>query len=129
MDKAFNFKEFFRLWTGDVKKDGKQLLDNAKIGTFIHEEHIKQFLDLICKKDDKTNYPFSTDEYRNFFRHSLWVVPGVKEAKALSELLRNHHIFKHFTIVNVAGDGDEEIDTSNALQAVKSAMTSNPENT
>ena len=43
--------------------------------------------------------------------------------------MRNHHIFKHFTIVNVAGDGDEEIDTSNALQAVKSAMTSNPENT
>ena len=46
------------------------------------------------------------------------MVPGVREAKALSTLLKNHHIFKNFTIVNVAGDGDEEIDTTDALKAV-----------
>jgi len=129
MDKAFNFREFFRIWTGDVRKDEKQMPKGTVEGTFVHEEHIKQFLDLICKKDEHTNYPFSTCEYRNYFRHSLWVVPGVKEAKALSDLLRQHHIFKHFKVVNVAGDGDEEIDTSDAKNAVEKAITSNPENT
>lgn len=129
MDKAFNFREFFRLWTGDVKKDGKPIPKGISKGDFVHEQDIKSFLDLICKKDETTNYPFSTSEYRNFFRHSLWVVPGVREAKALSTLLKNHHIFKNFTIVNVAGDGDEEIDTSDALKAVKKAMTDNPDTT
>ncbi len=129
MDKAFNFREFFRLWTGDINKDGKSFPKNVSKGDFVHEQDIKAFLDLICKKDEKTNYPFSTNEYRNYFRHSLWVVSGVKEAKALSTLLRNHHIFKNFTIVNVAGDGDEEIDTRDALKAVKDAMSDNPDET
>ena len=56
-------------------------------------------------------------------------MPGVKEAKALSKLLKEHHVFKHFTIVNVAGEGDEEIDTSDALKAVKDAMTNKPDET
>lgn len=129
MDKAFNFKEFFRLWTGDVKKDGKPIPKGVSKGDFVHEQDIKAFLDLICKKDETTNYPFSTSEYRNFFRHSLWCIPGVKEAKALSALLKNHHVFKNFTIVNVAGDGDEEIDTTDALKAVKKAMSDNPDTT
>lgn len=128
-DKAFNFKEFFRTWTGNVEKDGKQIPVGSVKGDFIHEKDIVSFLDLICKKSDITNYPFATDEYRDFFRHTLWVLPGVKEAKALSSILKNHHIFKHFEIVNVAGDGDEEIDTSDALKAVKKAMTKKPEET
>lgn len=128
-DKAFNFREFFRIWTGDINKDLKQMPTTARIGSFIHEDDVKAYLDLICKLDDKTNYPFSTPEYRDYFRHSLWVVPGVKEAKALAELLRNHHIFGNFTIVNVAGDGDEEVNTSDALSAVREAMTSNPNET
>ncbi len=129
MDKAFNFKEFFRLWTGDIKKDGKPRPQGVAIGDFVHENDVKAFLDLICRKDDKTNYPFATQEYQNYFRHSLWVVPGVKEAKALSSLLKKHHVFRNFTIVNVAGDGDEEIDTNDALNAVKNAMTDNPNDT
>ena len=98
-DKAFNFREFFRIWTGDIKKDLKQIPSEAKKGDFVHQEDVIAFLNLICKKDEKTNYPFSTDEYRDFFRHSLWIVPGVKEAKALSKLLKEHYVFKHFEIV------------------------------
>lgn len=126
-DKAFNFREFFRIWTGDIKKDFVKIPANQKIGDFVHEVDIKNFLDLICKNSDITNYPYATDEYRSFFRHTLWVVPGVKEAKALSELLKKHHIFQHFTVVNVAGEGDEEIDTSDALNTVRTAMTDNPD--
>lgn len=129
MDKAFNFKEFFRIWTGNPKLDGNQIPENESKGNFIHEKDMIAFLDLICKQDQNTNYPFSTDEYRNYFRHSLWCVPGVKEAKALSKLLKKHHIFKNFKIINVAGDGGEEIDTGNALKAVKEAMTDNPNET
>ena len=128
-DKAFNFREFFRVWLGDVAKDGKHMPAGVKVGDFVHEEDIKAFLDLICKKSDETNYPYSTETYRDYFRHTLWVVPGVKEAKALSALLKSHPVFSQFEIVNVAGEGDEEIDTSDALKAVRKAMTKHPEDT
>lgn len=128
-DKAFNFREFFRVWLGDVAKDGKHMPAGVKIGDFVHEEDIKAFLDLICKKSDETNYPYSNETYRDYFRHTLWVVPGVKEAKALSALLKSHPVFSQFEIVNVAGEGDEEIDTSDALKAVRKAMTKHPEDT
>ncbi|HPX28049.1 MAG TPA: DEAD/DEAH box helicase, partial [Treponemataceae bacterium] len=113
-DIAFNFKEFFR-----VDEDG----------IFIHEGNINQFLNLLSKEDPDSNYPYSKKEYRENFRHSLWMIPGVREAKALSVLLQQHPVFGCFTIVNVAGDGDEEIDSSNALRAVEKAITKNPENT
>jgi len=73
------------------------------------------FLNLICKEDSESNYPFSTAAYRDNFRHSLWMVPGVKEAKALSQLLQAHPVFGQFKIVNVAGDGDEEEANEEAL--------------
>lgn len=128
-DKAFNFREFFRVWLGDVAKDRKHLPEGAKVGDFVHEDDIKAFLNLICKESEDTNYPYSTEKYREYFRHTLWVVPGVKEAKALSALLKAHPVFSQFEIVNVAGEGDEEIDTSDALKAVRKAMTKHPEDT
>ena len=111
---AFNFREFFRV---DEK------------GDFIHEINVKQFLDLITKKDSESNYPFSTEEYRENFRHSLWMIPGVKEARALSKLLQQHPVFGNYEIVNVAGEGDEEVDSTDALKALEKAMTDHPENT
>lgn len=108
---AFNFREFFR-----VKADGK----------FIHEKDVKSFLNLICKKDKSSNYPYSTEEYRDILRHSLWMVPGVKEAKALSKLLKSHPVFGKFNIVNVAGDGDEEEEEREALKKVEKAISDNP---
>lgn len=128
-DKAFNFREFFRVWLGDVAKDGKHMPAGVKVGDFVHEDDIKTFFNLICKESKDTNYPYSTETYRDYFRHTLWVVPGVKEAKALSALLKAHPVFSQFEIVNVAGEGDEEIDTSDALKAVRKAMTKHPEGT
>lgn len=121
-DKAFNFREFFRIWTGNNEKDQKPIPEGAKIGDFVHEDEIVKFLNLISQKSETTNYPFSTEEYRKLFKNTLWVVPGVKEAKALSVLLQKHSIFGMFKIVNVAGDGDEEIDSSDALTAVRNAF-------
>ena len=128
-DKAFNFREFFRTWTGNVEKDGQVLPSNTKVGDFIHEKDIISFLDLITKESDTSNYPFSTLDYRDYFRHTLWIVPGVKEAKALSKLMKAHKVFKNFTVVNVAGSGDEEQNANDALSAVKKAITNQPNET
>ena len=124
-DKAFNFHEFFRTWTGDIRRDFKPMPSYAKIGDFIHKDDVQSFLELITKEDAESQYPYSTDEYRNLFRHSLWMVPGVKEAHALSEMLRNHPVFSMFRIVNVAGDGDEEEGSDTALQKVRDAIRDN----
>lgn len=128
-DKAFNFKEFFRTWTGNKDKDFAPLPSNAKIGDFVHEKDIKAFLRLICKTSKTSKFPFATDEYREFFRHTLWVVPGVKEAKALSELLQADPIFSQFKICNVAGEGDEEINSDNALTYVQECIGPNANET
>ena len=111
-DIAFNFREFFRV---------------DKEGDFIHETNVKQFLDLLTKEDTDSNYPYSTEEYRQNFRHSLWMIPGVKEAKALSKLLQEHPVFSQFAIANVAGDGDEEEEEKAALKKVEKAIGPNPE--
>jgi hypothetical protein len=113
-DVAFNFREFFR-----VNKEGK----------FLHKEDVRSFLDLICKEDKKSNYPYSKETYRDNFRHSLWMVPGVKEARALSAMLKEHPVFGQFEIVNVAGDGDEEERYEDALKAVEKAITDKPQET
>lgn len=119
-DKAFNFKEFFRTWTLDDNKKPA----NAKVGDFVHEKDIENFLNLITHKDDCNNYPYSCEEYRNFFKHSLWMLPGVKEARALSTMLKRHPVFGsgQFEIVNIAGDGDEEDNSQEALTKVKTAI-------
>ena len=130
-DGAFNFREFFRTWTGNVQKDFKPIPEGAQVGEFVHKASVKSFLDLLCQADSKSNYPFSTQEYREYFRHSLWMVPGVKEARALSAMLNSHSVFGSgaFKIVNVAGDGDEEIDSRDALKAVRKAFGDNPDET
>ena len=111
---AFNFTEFFR--TNDV-------------GEFTHHKDVLSFLDLLCKPSDESNYPFSTEEYRDNFRHTLWVVPGVKAARALSAMLQAHPVFCNFDIVNVAGDGDKDEENTEALEMVNKAISDHPEQT
>lgn len=125
-DAAFNFKEFFRTWTGDPERDHREMPEGAE-GKFVHEEYVRSFLDMIVKYDPESNYPFSTPEFRANFRHSLWMVPGVREAKALSDLLRTHPIFTKFEVANVAGPGDDDVPYDDAMALVRNAMGNNPE--
>ena len=106
-DKAFNFAEFFRT---DEK------------GFFVHENSVNDFLNLLTKQEKESLYPFSCKEYINLFHHTLWMVPGVKEALALQHLLEKHPVFCNFNVVNVAGDGDPEDPTGEALEAVRKAI-------
>lgn len=123
-DKAFNFREFFRVWKGNKEQDRKDMPSNVNVGDFYHLDDVKSFLDLITKKDENAMYPYSTDENRELFKHSLWMVPGVNEAKALSKLMKDHPIFgtNKFKIVNVAGAGDEEEESEEALRKVRNAI-------
>lgn len=127
-DGVFTFNEFLRTWTGNPKADKAVMPQGAK-GRFVHEEDVKKFLQLLCTKDDTNNFPFSTTEYRQQFRHTLWVVSHVDEAAALTQLLREHPVFKRFEIVNVAGKGDIDEQKENALDAVKKAIGDLPEKT
>ena len=72
--KSFNFREFFR-----VNENNE----------FVHKHDINAFLDNITNQDSSTNYPFSTNQYRNELRHTLWLLPGVKEANAFENYLMN----------------------------------------
>ena len=103
----FDFREFFRVWTGDANTDNGEMPTDAKIGDFVHKEDVRAFLDLLTKDDPDSNYPFANELFRGYFQHSFWVVPGVKAAAALTSMLEEHPIFGHnnFKIVNVAGDG------------------------
>lgn len=105
----------------------RDLPKGAVEGKFVHENDVIAFLDMMVKEDSGSGYPFSTQEYRDMFRHTLWMVPGVKEAKALSELLRNHPVFKNFGIANVAGEGDkyEEEHSKDALDLVRNTIKNN----
>ena len=113
-EKAFNFREFFR-----TKDDG----------TFVHEKDVDRFLDLLCKDDKESLYPYSNDEFRRIFRHTLWLVPGVKAARALSAKLKTHSVFGMFQTVNVAGNGDEDEENDEALQMVNKAIGEDPDET
>lgn len=125
--KAFNFREFFRVWSGDIMRDGKQVPKDSAIGRFVYEKDVENFLNLISRADENSNFPFSKEEFRDYFRHTLWMLPGVASAKALSEMLQKHPIFGKFNIANVAGDGDEEEESKEALKKVENAIGKDPD--
>ena len=125
---TFSFKDFFQVWTGNPKSDGKIMPDDCVKGTFMREDSVNDFLDLLCKEDETSHYPFSTDEYREMFNHTLWVVPGVKEAKALEILLNKHEVFGEFdAIINVAGSNEDDETRSDALDKVTKKIGDCPE--
>ena len=108
---AFNFREFFRV---------------TEHGDFVHQQDVLAFLNLLTRSDPTSRYPFSCDRYRAIFRHTLWVLPGVQAARALSQLLKTHPIFQHFQVINVAGEGDQDQERGDALALVEEAIGDDP---
>ena len=122
---SFKFSEFFRTWTGNPKADKAEMPAGAK-GRFVHEAEVNKFLDMLCDDSKDSNYPFSRATYQENFNHSLWIVPGVKEAKALEDLLHDHPVFGDFEVKNVAGNGLQGEEADDALDAVKNAIGAQP---
>ncbi|MGU7987025.1 Eco57I restriction-modification methylase domain-containing protein [Streptococcus suis] len=115
--KSFNFREFFR-----VSEDGK----------LVYRQEVCQFLGNITHPDSSTNYPFSTKNYREELRHTLWLMPGVKEANAFEDLLKEHPIFgKEYKIVNVVrgSSSDDGIANDADIEKVRSAIGQDPSQT
>ena len=125
---TFKFSEFFRTWEGRKEKDGADMPEGAK-GRFVHEKEVIEFLDLMCTEDENSNYPFSREVYQENFNHTLWIVPGVKEAKALKVLLKEHEVFSNFEVINVAGESDDDEKSDNALDKVLKAIGKKPADT
>lgn len=134
-NEVFKFHEFFRVYTVEDKLQLQKLIDNepnvikkaeyqaelakVKIDKFVHEKAINRFLDKLVEESDTSLYPFSTDDFREHFRHTFWLLPGVKEAAALEQLLRQHEVFSEmFHIINAAGDGNIEDKNGSALADV-----------
>ncbi len=118
---TFKFRDFFRTKTGsDIPEEER--------GRFVHEEDVREFIAKLRGKDDDNKFPFSNEEFRKAFRHTLWIVPGVKEAKALKKLLKEDKVFGKFEVVNVAGNNDDETKES-ALDSVLAAITDQPDQT
>ena len=134
-NEVFKFHEFFRVYTEEDKLQLQKLIDNepnvikkaeyqaelakVKIDKFVHEKAINRFLDKLVEESDTSLYPFSTDDFREHFRHTFWLLPGVKEAAALEQLLRKHEVFSEmFHIINAAGDGNIEDKNGSALSDV-----------
>lgn len=117
-NKAFNFREFFRV-------------DDE--GELVYKADVRRFLDNITNPDSETNYPFSTREYRDELRHTLWLMPGVKEANAFEKLLKEHPVFgMDYKIINVVRNdkSDNIVDTSgDDLSKVRQAITDDPSQT
>ena len=113
----FSFSEFFRVKTGhDVPLEER--------GKFLYEDQVRAFIYKLCQTSEDSYYPFSNDEYRKCFRHTLWVVPGVKEAQALKKLLETTPLCTRlgFKVVNVAGNSDDDEQRGDALDKVLNAI-------
>lgn len=110
-DKVFNFREFFR---------------TDEQGAFVYDNFVGDFLDLLCCDDEDSLYPYAKADFRRIFRHTLWVLPGVKAARALSKKLQAHPVFGAFTVVNVAGEGDADEESRDALEKVNKAIGKDP---
>lgn len=134
-NEVFKFHEFFRVYTEEDKLRLQKLTDNepnaikkaeyqeklseVEIDKFVHEKAINRFLDKLVEESDTSLYPFSTENFREHFRHTFWLLPGVKEAAALEQLLRKHEVFSEiFHIINAAGDGNIEDKNGSALADV-----------
>ena len=117
LDGAFKFSEFFRL-----KKDD----EDQEVASFEHEEMVIRFLDLLVNDQLKTKFPFATEEFRSFNKHSLWLLPNrVKTIKAMEGLLKDHPVFSSFEIVNISGPTPLDEDDDDAKSRVEKAIAEN----
>ena len=138
-DDYFNFSELFRTWTGDEQKDQQPMGANDEVDDFVHKDDVRLFLDLLCQEEPISYYPYSNEDFRNALNHTLWMVPGVKQASALEKMINDHPLHKDwgFSVINVAGNGSDientdsddtkkiERVTKDALEKVQNAIKTN----
>lgn len=119
LDGAFKFHEFFR-----VEKDA----EGNDTAEFVHKAMVKKFLDLLVDNSLPTKFPYATEEYRSFNKHSLWLLPNrVKVIEAMEKLLNQHPVFGagNFGIVNISGNSHDDEEDKDAKDRVTKAIKKN----
>ncbi len=119
LDGAFKFHEFFR-----VEKDA----EGNDTAEFVHKAMVKKFLDLLVDNTLPTKFPYATEEYRSFNKHSLWLLPNrVKVIEAMEKLLNQHPVFGagNFGIVNISGNSHDDEEDKDAKDRVTKAIKKN----
>jgi superfamily II DNA or RNA helicase len=119
LDGAFKFHEFFRVHKDEHGND---------IAEFVHESMIKKFLNLLVDDALPTKFPYATEEYRKYNKHSLWLLPNrVKVIEAMEKLLKDHPIFgsNKFGIVNISGNNRDDEEDKDAKDRVTKAIKKN----
>lgn len=117
LDGAFKFHEFFR-----VEQDA----EGNDTAEFVHKAMVKKFLDLLVDNTLPTKFPYATEEYRGFNKHSLWLLPNrVRVIEAMEKLLKQHPVFGsgNFGIVNISGNSHDEGEDKDAKDRVTKAIT------
>ena len=103
-DKYFSFDEFFKC------------AENNK-HHFLNEEVVNKFLNLLI--DHELNeYPFSNENYRNYFKHTFWCLPSKDACNALEELLKHHPFFGNgnYAIVNLSANSKNPISDEHKVE-------------
>ncbi|MBP7966817.1 Eco57I restriction-modification methylase domain-containing protein [Candidatus Woesebacteria bacterium] len=116
LDGAFKFHEFFRVHKDDEGNDTAE---------FIHEAMVRKFLDLLVDDNLNTKFPYATGEYRNYNKHSLWLLPNrTKVIEAMEKLLKKHSVFGagNFGIVNISGDSRDDDEDKDAKDRVTNSI-------
>jgi superfamily II DNA or RNA helicase len=118
LDGAFKFFEFFR-----VNKDEK----GNDTAVFVHEAMVKRFIDLLVDDTIHTKFPYSTEDYRSYLKHSVWLLPNrTKVIEAMEKLLKDHPVFGKFGIVNISGNAKEDDEADkDAKERVMKAIKNN----
>lgn len=122
----FSLTEFFR-----TEKNGG-------VPTFVHENEVQQWLDLLRGQDIEAHWaavssanrppmPFADVNLLTALQHTVWYLPGVEACHAMRDLLQRSHntFFRDYTVVVAAGPsagmGQE------ALAPVETAITRVPQ--
>ena len=115
-DKSFNFHEFFR-----VNDAGNLSIKNTSSSFWI----------ILPGQAKPPYYPFSTREFRDELRHTLWLLPSIKAATAMKKMMEEHPVFgMEYTIINAVDNGDTEGEASASdLERVRNAITKEPSKT
>lgn len=119
LDGAFKFHEFFRVYKDEEGND---------TAVFVHERMVKKFLDLLVDNSLATKFPYATSEYRNYNKHSLWLLPNrVKVIEAMEKLLKEHPVFGsgNFGIVNISGNSRDDEEDKDAKDRITKAIANN----
>ncbi|SMH68808.1 Type III restriction-modification system, restriction subunit [Latilactobacillus curvatus] len=115
LDKYFDFAEFFRI--------------NNVTNQFEYSDAIEKWLDQITNIDSNTAYPFSTKEYRNTLRHTMWLLPSRAAAKELKKMLQRHPVFGEYNILNIVDENDNDVASTDDMERVHSVITDHPSRT